>query len=150
MASWDHDDLKDSRYKTVDDKMTTGNFEVEDPPEEYIRHVKHNHTPGCVSAKIFDGSTAKPIEYKYGEDISMKEIQRYLDGTYKGHYATRDEDIQAIDAIFSLGNADTTCRDLIIKYAWRLGKKEGYQKDLMKIIHYAIFALHHCRENGLK
>jgi hypothetical protein len=31
----------------------------------------------------------------------------------------------------------------IIKYAMRYGKKEGYnEKDLLKIIHYAIMALH--------
>lgn len=149
MASWDHEDLKDVRYKKMHPEQQFPPEDEEAPPE-FIRHINHKHTPGCVTAKMFDGMAGKKIDYRYGEDLSFDEIKRYIDSTYTGHYAVDKDELQAIDAIFSLGNADTTCRDLIIKYAWRLGKKEGYQKDLMKIIHYAIFFLHHCRENGLK
>ena len=36
---------------------------------------------------------------------------------------------------FALGN--------VLKYAQRYGKKEGYnRKDLLKILHYALIALH--------
>lgn len=151
MASWDHEDLKDSRYKKNDHHNDDGPHNMETSiPEDFVKHHAHKHMAGCISAKVFDGSSEDVIQYRYGEDISIKDIQRYIDSTYKGHYATKDDEIQAIDAIFSLGNVDTTCRDLIIKYAWRLGKKEGFQKDLMKIIHYSLFVLHHCRENGLK
>jgi hypothetical protein len=89
------------------------------------------------------------IAYKYNEDQSIDEIKRYIDSTYSAHYKSEDN-LQAIDAWFSLGDADSSFRDTIIKYAWRLGKKEGHQKDLMKIIHYAIFYLEFCRRKGLK
>ena len=89
------------------------------------------------------------ILYKYSEDQSLNEIKRYIDSTYSAHYKG-DKDLQAIDAWFALGSADTSCRDTIIKYAWRLGKKDGYRKDLMKIIHYAIFCLEDCNRKGLK
>jgi hypothetical protein len=45
---------------------------------------------------------------------------------------------------FALGN--------VLKYAQRYGKKEGFNRaDLMKIIHYAVIALHvHDLNNGEK
>jgi hypothetical protein len=72
------------------------------------------------------------IAYKYNEDQSIDEIKRYIDSTYSAHYKSEDN-LQAIDAWFSLGDADSSFRDTIIKYAWRLGKKEGHQKDLIKV-----------------
>lgn len=90
------------------------------------------------------GSYKPSTPYKYNEDKYIIQIQEYLDKTYKQHYAIPDEDLQAIDAWFALGNADTSCRDTIIKYAWRFGKKEGHKKDIMKVIHYCLFLLHDC------
>lgn len=90
--------------------------------------------------------TPKPAEttatkYRYGEDTSIKKLHDYIDATYKQHYATPNEDIQAIDAWYTLGNCDTSCRDTIIKYAWRLGRKDIEEKEVMKIMHYCLFLL---------
>jgi len=120
------------------------------------RIVSSDDMKGTMPAAMYDGLPPKDMslrdvpQYRYGEDKSIAAIKDYIDSTYSAHYATEGERIQAIDAMFTLGNADTTCRDLIIKYAWRIGKKEGYRKDLMKIIHYAIFALYDCDRKGLK
>jgi hypothetical protein len=45
--------------------------------------------------------------------------------------------------VIDAGHGVGFCVGNIIKYAQRYGKKGGYnRKDLMKIIHYAIFLLH--------
>ena len=41
------------------------------------------------------------------------------------------------------GHGDGFCIGNIIKYAQRYGKKDGYnRKDLLKVLHYGIMALH--------
>jgi hypothetical protein len=43
-----------------------------------------------------------------------------------------------------MGIAEEMCLGTIVKYAMRYGKKEGKnKKDLLKIIHYTILALHY-------
>ncbi len=80
------------------------------------------------------------INYKYEEDDLLKEIQEYIDATYTQHYSGR---YQATDMIIDAGHGDGFCIGNILKYGKRYGKKSGHnRKDLMKIIHYAIIALH--------
>ena len=81
------------------------------------------------------------MNYKFNEDETIKQIQRYVDKTYEQHYAYGE--YQATDIIFDNGHGEGFCMGNIIKYAMRYGKKNGYdQKDLLKIIHYAIMAIH--------
>jgi len=80
------------------------------------------------------------INYKYEEDTLLKEIKEYIDTTYTQHYSGR---YQATDMIIDAGHGDGFCIGNILKYGKRYGKKSGHnRKDLMKIIHYAIIALH--------
>ena len=45
--------------------------------------------------------------------------------------------------IIDAGHGEGFCVGNIMKYAMRYGKKDGKsQKDLLKIIHYALIALH--------
>ena len=81
------------------------------------------------------------MNYKFNEGKTIKQIQRYVDKTYEKHYAYGD--YQATDVIFDNGHGEGFCIGNIIKYAMRYGKKNGYnQADLLKIIHYAIMAIH--------
>jgi len=81
------------------------------------------------------------MNYKFNEDETIKQIQRYVDKTYDQHYAYGE--YQATDIIFDNGHGEGFCMGNIIKYAMRYGKKNGHdQKDLLKIIHYAIMAIH--------
>jgi hypothetical protein len=86
------------------------------------------------------------IRYKYSEDKILNELKEYVDKTYSAHYKSEDGSaIQCLDVWFSLGSALTSCRDTAIKYLWRARKKgsdSDYRKDLMKAMHYIIFALH--------
>ena len=80
------------------------------------------------------------IDYKFDEKEILKEIQKYVDSTYKQHYATGK--IQSTEFILDSGHGLGFAMGNIIKYAQRYGKKSGYNRnDLMKVIHYAIIAL---------
>ena len=85
------------------------------------------------------------IDYKFSEDQLVKELKDYIDSTYgKGsgsHY--NKNKFQAPEFIIDGGHGEGFCIGNILKYAQRYGKKEGYnRKDLMKVLHYGIIALH--------
>ena len=82
------------------------------------------------------------MSYKFNEDNILQQIERYIDGTYDRHYAQGK--YQATDMIIDAGHGEGFCMGNIMKYAMRCGKKDGTDKeeDLLKIIHYAIIAIH--------
>jgi len=81
------------------------------------------------------------IDYKYSEDRILKEIKEYIDKTYGQHYSQNK--FQASEFIMDSGHGEGFCIGNIMKYAQRYGKKNGYNRDdLMKVLHYAIMALH--------
>lgn len=81
--------------------------------------------------------------YKFNEDLYLREISDYIDATYGQHYSR--EKFQATEFIFDGGHGTGFCIGNVLKYAQRYGKKgtrEDARKDLMKVIHYAILQLH--------
>ena len=81
------------------------------------------------------------MEYKFNEEQTIKQIKNYIDATYEQHYA--HSKYQATDMIIDAGHGEGFCVGNIMKYAMRYGKKDGKnQRDLLKIIHYAIIAMH--------
>ena len=87
------------------------------------------------------GSMQHNIEYKYAEDKAMTELMDYIDGTYGEHYSKNK--FQATEFIIDGGHGDGFCIGNILKYSQRYGKKDGKnRKDLLKVIHYGIMALH--------
>jgi len=84
---------------------------------------------------------SKNINYKYNEDKLLKEFSSYLDQTYDQHYSLNQ--FQATEFILDSGHGEGFCIGNILKYAQRYGKKDGYnRKDLLKVLHYALIALH--------
>ena len=80
-------------------------------------------------------------DYKYSEERLLEELRNYIDDTYDGHYSQNQ--FQATEFIMDSGHGDGFCIGNIIKYAQRYGKKDGYnRKDLLKVLHYGIMALH--------
>tara|TARA_A100001515_G_scaffold138013_1_gene131203 strand:- start:351 stop:638 length:288 start_codon:yes stop_codon:yes gene_type:complete len=80
------------------------------------------------------------MQYKFKEDQTLKQIKKYIDETYRSHYA--QDKYQATDIIIDQGLGEGFALGNIIKYVIRFGKKDGKSKnDLMKIVHYAIIAL---------
>lgn len=83
------------------------------------------------------------VYYKFNEDELLKEIQLYIDKTYKQHYAQNK--FQATEFILDSGHGEGFCIGSIMKYVQRYGHKgepEDWRKDLMKVIHYGIIALY--------
>ena len=79
--------------------------------------------------------------YKYSEDKTLAELKDYIDGTYDQHYSKNK--FQATEFIIDGGHGEGFCIGNIMKYAQRYGKKDGKnRKDLLKVIHYGIIALH--------
>lgn len=81
------------------------------------------------------------IDYKYSEERILKEIKEYVDTTYGEHYSQNK--FQATEFIMDSGHGEGFCIGNIMKYAQRYGNKDGHnRKDLMKVLHYAIMAIH--------
>ena len=81
--------------------------------------------------------------YKYSEDKVLKELKEYIDSTYDEHYSQNK--YQATEFIIDIGHGAGFCIGNILKYAQRYGKKgtdKDHRKDLLKVLHYAIIALH--------
>ena len=81
------------------------------------------------------------IEYKFSEDRLLDDLKAYIDSTYDAHYSKSK--FQATEFIFDSGHGMGFCIGNLLKYAQRYGRKDGYnRKDLQKVLHYAIMALH--------
>jgi len=80
------------------------------------------------------------IDYKFSEDKTLNELEKYIDSTYDMHYSKSK--FQATEFIIDAGHGEGFCIGNILKYAQRYGKKDGKNRaDLLKVIHYAIIAL---------
>ena len=81
------------------------------------------------------------IDYKFSEDRLLDDLKAYIDSTYDAHYSKSK--FQATEFIFDSGHGMGFCIGNVLKYAQRYGRKDGYnRKDLQKVLHYAIMALH--------
>jgi hypothetical protein len=79
--------------------------------------------------------------YKFNEDRLLAQLRMYIDKTYTQHYSQNK--IQATEFIIDAGHGVGFTLGNVIKYAQRYGKKEGFNRqDLLKVLHYAIIALH--------
>ena len=88
-------------------------------------------------------STMSKPDYKFNEGALIAELQAYIDNTYDGHYSKNK--FQSTEFISDCGHGIGFSIGNILKYAQRYGKKGtkiDSRKDLMKVLHYAIIALH--------
>ncbi len=92
---------------------------------------------------------AKLVEHKFNEDIILTRLRNYIDKTYTEHYGSGK--IQTTEVTFDTGHGESFCIGNILKYAQRFGKKEGRnEKDLYKIIHYAVILLGEMDKKAIK
>lgn len=91
---------------------------------------------------------SKQTNFKFNEGALCEELLTYISATYDGHYSKNK--FQSTEFIIDCGHGMGFALGNVLKYAQRYGKKEGYnRKDLLKILHYAIIALHvHDEENA--
>ena len=105
----------------------------------------HYYTPYQMAHRM-DYEPKHAHYYKYHEEEILKDIEEYVSGTYQGHYTGNSHEfrkVQTIDLMASKDLASGFCQANILKYGSRYGNKDGRnQKDLMKVIHYAMLLLH--------
>ena len=81
--------------------------------------------------------------WKFGEGETLKAVNDYIVSTYRSHYASEKSKVQVLDMIDAIGDGVPFCRDNLIKYSSRFGKKDGMSRlDALKIIHYGILLYH--------
>ena len=79
---------------------------------------------------------------KYEEDKSIKALQEYISTTYTGHYTSKENNVQTLDLIESVGDAESFCRSNAIKYLSRYDKKGQAKRDILKALHYTLLLYH--------
>ena len=80
-------------------------------------------------------------DYRYNEHALIEELQEYVDSTYSEHYSKNK--FQATEFIIDGGHGEGFALGNILKYTQRYGNKDGKnRKDLLKVLHYALIALH--------
>ena len=79
---------------------------------------------------------------KYNEDESIEALKNYISTTYGGHYTSDTNDVQTLDLIESVGDAESFCRSNAIKYLSRYDKKGQAKRDILKALHYSLLLYH--------
>ena len=79
---------------------------------------------------------------KYKEDESIKALQDYISTTYGAHYTSDNNNVQTLDLIESVGDAESFCRSNAIKYLSRYDKKGQAKRDILKALHYSLLLYH--------
>ena len=100
--------------------------------DDSIAHHVTTPTPGI--------ETDNPRKYK--EDESIKALQDYISTTYGGHYTSKENNVQTLDLIESVGDAESFCRSNAIKYLSRYDKKGQAKRDILKALHYTLLLYH--------
>lgn len=75
---------------------------------------------------------------KYQEDKGIADLKDYVSSTYQGHYTNDNSDVQTLDLIHSVGDAESFCRSNAIKYLSRYDKKGQAKRDILKAMHYCL------------
>ena len=77
-------------------------------------------------------------QQKYGEDKGIADLKDYVSSTYSGHYTNGSSNVQTLDLIHSVGDAESFCRSNAIKYLSRYDKKGQAKRDILKAMHYCL------------
>tara|TARA_Y100000766_G_scaffold111634_1_gene95585 strand:+ start:629 stop:1267 length:639 start_codon:yes stop_codon:yes gene_type:complete len=83
-----------------------------------------------------------PCARKYKEDESIEALKNYISTTYGGHYTSDNNDVQTLDLIESVGDAEAFCRSNALKYLSRYDKKGQAKRDILKALHYSLLLYH--------
>ena len=124
--TWPH--AESLNIKMPDDYPTA--FTTLSDNDDAIAH--HVTTPGIE----------KDCTRKYKEDESIEALKNYISTTYGGHYTSDNNNVQTLDLIESVGDAESFCRSNAIKYLSRYDKKGQAKRDILKALHYTLLLYH--------
>ena len=137
------DTLGSSGYETLNITMPDNyDFTMDDCPPAFTALSDNDdaiahHVGGQVSSGINN-----PCARKYKEDESIEALKNYISTTYGGHYTSDTNDVQTLDLIESVGDAESFCRSNAIKYLSRYDKKGQAKRDILKALHYSLLLYH--------
>ena len=114
--------LKDDCYPTLGS--------TKEVDEVYAHHFPGNTKP----EPDLQGAAVQ----KYQEDIGIKDLKDYVSSTYSGHYTNPGSNVQTLDLIQSVGDAESFCRSNAIKYLSRYDKRGQAKRDILKAMHYCL------------
>jgi hypothetical protein len=141
-------------FNTFADNDDSISHHIEVPTGDFVNFDLGVGNTGCVDTLNLDfsscyGSSDTPtpgIESdnprKYKEDESIKALQDYISTTYGGHYTSDNNNVQTLDLIESVGDAESFCRSNAIKYLSRYDKKGQAKRDILKALHYSLLLYH--------
>ena len=115
-----------------DDFVMPSSFSTLSDNDDSIAHHINTQTPGIQ----------RDCNRKYKEDESIKALQDYISTTYGGHYTSDNNNVQTLDLIESVGDAESFCRSNAIKYLSRYDKKGQAKRDILKALHYSLLLYH--------
>ena len=118
---------------TIPDDMMPPEFTALSDNDDAISHLIDKP----ISSGIEDNSTRK-----YKEDESIEALKNYISTTYGGHYTSKENNVQTLDLIESVGDAESFCRSNAIKYLSRYDKKGQAKRDILKALHYSLLLYH--------
>ena len=125
-------DSADSVYADTWPHAETLNINVPDPDYFASNDGVTLPTPGIE----------KDCTRKYKEDESIEALKNYISTTYGGHYTSDNNNVQTLDLIESVGDAESFCRSNAIKYLSRYDKKGQAKRDILKALHYTLLLYH--------
>ena len=108
-------------------------FNYTPPASDLGNEFVHRDYPPRPAVNFSDASTRK-----YQEDKSITALKDYVASTYSGHYTSRNNNVQTLDLIQSVGDAESFCRSNAIKYLSRYDKKGQAKRDILKAMHYCL------------
>ena len=95
-------------------------------------------TLGSVDEYFKPQPNLKYKSQKYGEDKGIADLKDYVSSTYQGHYTNENSDVQTLDLIHSVGDAESFCRSNALKYLSRYDKKGTAKREILKAMHYCL------------
>ena len=107
--------------------------------------ITGTHLPGGMGDDHITLGDSKPkpnlkngSTHKYQEDKGIADLKSYVASTYQGHYTNKNSDVQTLDLIHSVGDAESFCRSNALKYLSRYDKKGSAKNDILKAMHYCL------------
>ena len=132
-------------YISVDSSLNYDTFNIDLGSTDCSDGITITGAPDGVTTGTVNIQTPgiqKDCNRKYKEDESIKALQDYISTTYGGHYTSKENNVQTLDLIESVGDAESFCRSNAIKYLSRYDKKGQAKRDILKALHYTLLLYH--------
>tara|TARA_Y100000992_G_scaffold152538_1_gene101712 strand:- start:697 stop:1365 length:669 start_codon:yes stop_codon:yes gene_type:complete len=141
-----------SHYDTLNITLPDGCHDIDHDPWIYESPdggaTVTRRKSGSLDKEVVQGNYFNTSNRKYNEDESIQALKDYISTTYGGHYTSDNNNVQTLDLIESVGDAESFCRSNAIKYLSRYDKKGQAKRDILKALHYSLLLYHFSGQNN--